>query len=105
MKNNIIPQIVFDYEDEEADYISECLTTLIETVEGTVPGNRQFGLNSEYLSYPQEEAENLFAIDLSEKVDEFMPEIQIIDTQFNMEIDGKVHAIVTIGKGDEGDDD
>ena len=34
-----------------------------------------------------------------------MPEIQIIDTQFNMEIDGKVHAIVTIGKGDEGDDD
>lgn len=62
---------------EEADLISERLNALMAVREGTMPGNRAFGLPMEFLSAPVRDARGRFAIELQEKADRYLPGIII----------------------------
>ena len=55
--------------------IDEELKALILSPEGTIPGSRNFGLAGEFLSRPPNEAVNILAMELEEKVETFIPEI------------------------------
>lgn len=74
--------------------INEQLKTLILSVEGTIPGNRDFGLAREFISYPPREAINMFAMELESKVAIFIPEITIARVERQApETDGDVTPI------------
>ena len=60
-----------DYEELEA--YDEQLQCLISTVEGTLPGSRGFGLDPDITDKTPDDALNLFAMDLQEKVEKFIP--------------------------------
>ena len=80
------------------------LETLIHSVEQTIPGSRAFGLPQDYLDMPLVEAENLFAAELQDKVDEFIPEISIAEVTGEMSgLDGKLELTVRIERR-QGDD-
>ena len=49
------------------------LKALILATEGMIPGSRNFGLAGEFLTRPPLEAANLLAIELEEKVSEYIP--------------------------------
>ena len=46
-----------------------------------IPGSRNFGLAGEFLTRPPLEAANLLAIELEEKVSEYIPEITIASVE------------------------
>lgn len=57
------------------------LKALILATEGMIPGSRNFGLAGEFLTRPPLEAANLLAIELEEKVSEYIPEITIASVE------------------------
>ena len=57
------------------------LKALILATEGMIPGSRNFGLAGEFLTRPPLEAANLLAIELEEKVPEYIPEITIASVE------------------------
>lgn len=57
------------------------LKSLILATEGMIPGSRNFGLAGEFLTRPPLEAANLLAIELEEKVSEYIPEITIASVE------------------------
>lgn len=62
---------------DEIDIISQRLNALMITREGTMPGNRAFGLPMEFLSAPVGDARGRFAIELQEKADRYIPNVII----------------------------
>ena len=59
------------------------LKALILSTEGTIPGSRNFGLAGEFLTRPPLEAVNLLAMELEEKVEEYIPEITIANVELH----------------------
>lgn len=57
------------------------LKALILATEGMIPGSRNFGLAGEFLTRPPLEAANLLAIELEEKVPEYISEITIASVE------------------------
>lgn len=90
----------YEYNGNNAKYYQECLSTLLTTIEGTYPGDRRFGMDSEYISLPPNEAKNLFIIDLHEKINEYIPGIEVEDVTFSS--DGQnLKAHIKLRKGGE----
>ena len=82
--------------------IDEELKALILSPEGTIPGNRNFGLAGEFLSRPPNEAVNILAMELEEKVEAFIPEITIanVEGNFGSNIEGMRMTIYVEGTDD-----
>ena len=59
------------------------LKALILSTEGTIPGSRNFGLTGDFLTRPPLEAANILAIELEEKVAEYIPEITISSVELH----------------------
>lgn len=79
------------------------IKTLLTSTETTLPGSRGFGLNAEYISLEPQVAMNMFAVDLYEKVEEFIPEINIKDITWTAEDTGKVSPTIYIEGREESD--
>ncbi|MCU6685659.1 hypothetical protein OCV99_03645 [Dorea acetigenes] len=67
--------------DVDIGRIDTELKSLILTTEGTIPGSRGFGLAGEFLSMIPNEAANVLAIELEEKVETYIPEITIANVE------------------------
>lgn len=81
------------------------LETLIHCVEQTIPGSRNFGLPQDYLDLPLVEAENLFAAELQDKVDIYIPEISIAEVTSDLDgLTGSIQMDVNIERR-QGEDD
>ncbi len=64
------------------------LRSLILSRERTIPGSRGFGLSGDFVDLPSYEAASEFAVELEEKVDAFIPEIDIAEVHTEMNING-----------------
>lgn len=80
----------------EVNRIDTQLKALILSMEGTIPGSRGFGLAREFMSRPPHEAMNLLAIELEEKVEEFIPEITIANVEGNADVDGSIEPTIYV---------
>lgn len=76
------------------DRIGQKLNVLMATMEGTMPGNRAFGLPMEFLSAPVRDARGRFAIELQEKADRYIPGILVRSVSGDIRGDGE--EIMTI---------
>ena len=72
------------------------LKALILTRERTIPGSRGFGLSGDHLDAPCYEVASAFGVELEEKVDVYIPEIDIAEVQVDADIDGTVDARVAV---------
>lgn len=92
----------FNYMEAEvvAD-IQKNIRCLFATPEGTIPGDRSFGLSQEYIEAPRPIAENLLALDVYEKVETYEPRAVVKDIIFGSEADGQLRAIVLIGANED----
>ena len=59
------------------DEIDVRLRTLILCTERTIPGSRAFGLTGDFIDANLNEAQNIFALELQEKADIFITEINV----------------------------
>lgn len=69
-------------------------------MEGTLPGSRGFGLDPDILDQTPEDALNLFAMDLQEKVEKFIPGIGIANVTGQMGDESSLETQIYIERRD-----
>lgn len=80
---------ILGIDDEKMiERIDSQLRSLILSRERTIPGSRGFGLSCEFIDMLSPDAVNEFAIELEEKVDQFIPEISIAGVYANRDVLG-----------------
>lgn len=84
--------------DEQEDVL-RCLRTLVMTPEGTVPLDREFGINNAILGYPIDVAQNLLAVELINKVDRYEPRATVLEVELSTDDSGQLIAKVVISGG------
>lgn len=82
--------------ESSVERVNAQLRSLILSRERTIPGSRGFGLSGDFVDLPSYEAASEFAVELEEKVDEFIPEIDISEVRTQMNINGTNHTQVFI---------
>ncbi|MFG6347827.1 MAG: hypothetical protein K1W15_03795 [Lachnospiraceae bacterium] len=96
----------FNYLDAtRLEEIQRNLGCLYGTAEGTCPGDRHFGIDQSFESYPLNVAQNLFALEVIEKTEEYESRAEILDISFSYEEDGNMTPRITIGLKDMEEDD
>ncbi len=96
----------FDYLDATGlEEIQRNLGCLYGTAEGTCPGDRHFGIDQSFESYPLNVAQNMFALEVIEKTEEYESRAEILDISFSYEEDGNMTPRITIGLKDSEDED
>ena len=89
-----------DIDYEELETYDERLQCLISTVEGTLPGSRGFGLDPEITDKMPDDALNLFAMDLQEKAEKFIPGIGIANVTGKMNEESSLETQIYIERRD-----
>lgn len=95
-------------ENTDEDVINkyqEQLTVLCSTIAGTVPLDREFGIDATCLSQSVEVAEALLSVEIMEKVEKYIPELVVNSVDFEYMIDGKLTPIISVGYNDDNEDE
>lgn len=92
----------FDFQMELAfsgDALAELdrsLTLLLSTREGTLPLNREFGINMDFLDLPPETAKSLYTAEITKKVAKFIPSVRVQEVRWSAGDDGQLKSRVVI---------
>ena len=87
--------------DNDIALLYSRLNALTLSTEGTLPGNRAFGLKRDFLSRPPRQARNLFAIELSEKAAIYVPEVKIKAVDGEVSGEGMEDMIVHVERSNK----
>ncbi len=99
-----LSMIGFDYcNATELEEIQQNLIMLYGTAAGTCPGDRSFGLDQSFESYPINVAQNLFALEVIEKTEMYENRVEVLDVDFEHAEDGSLMPKIIIGKRDADD--
>ena len=83
----------------DASFVQEIdvrLRTLILCTENTIPGSRAFGLPRDYLDSNLNEAQNLFAIELQDKADRYVPEVSVESVSIDYDLHGLLSGTINV---------
>lgn len=80
----------------EQEDVLRCLRTLIMTPAGTVPLDRDFGIDNSLLGYPADVAQNLLAVEIIQKVMKYEPRASVQEVELESTPDGLTTAKVVI---------
>lgn len=70
------------YERELREEILDKVTFLLTCIKGTIPMNREIGLDPDIVSSPAYVAQNLYTISAIELIDEFEPRASVEEVSF-----------------------
>lgn len=93
---------LFDFQLEytfTGDWLAELdrqLSLLLSTREGTMPLDREFGLNMDFLDMPPEAAKSLYTAEVTEKVAKFIPAVRVQAVTWNPAAGGELKPKVVI---------
>lgn len=94
--------VLYDFQLEytfTGDYLAELdrqMALLLSTREGTMPLDRSFGLNMDFVDMPPETAKSLYAAEVTEKVAKFIPTVRVKEITWNRTESGKLNPKVVI---------
>lgn len=94
-----------DTDEEVINKYQEQLTVLCSTIAGTVPLDREFGIDAACLSQSAEVAEALLSVEIMEKVEKYIPKLVVNSVDFEYTTDGKLTPIISVGYNDEVEDE
>ena len=69
-----------------ADWLADLdrqLAFLLSTREGTMPLDREFGLNMDFVDMPPEVAKSLYTAEVTEKVAKFIPTVRVQEVKWS----------------------
>lgn len=81
-------EIVGIDDKNELNRVDSQLRSLILSIERTIPGSRGFGMSDLFIDMSSPDAVNAFALELEEKVDQFIPEISIAGVYAEPDLNG-----------------
>jgi len=101
------PEVViigFDYLNAtELEEMQRNLDLLYSTAEGTCPGDRKFGLDQTFESYPTNVAQNLFALEVIEKTEIYEDKAEVLSIEYTQAEDGNLTPKIVIGQKEPDD--
>ncbi len=97
-------QFAFDAA-EQIDLYRRQLMTLYATAEGTCPGDRNFGLSNEYQDEPPPVAESTYALEVYNKTEQYVPQVEVLDIEFEHDLEGGMRPKIRIGLNEEYDEE
>jgi hypothetical protein len=80
------------------------LSALLSTPKGTMPGDRNYGIDYSFMDLPLEAAENTFAVEAMNAVDEYINDVSIDSVDFDI-INDKIVANINLVENDEETDE
>lgn len=97
----------FDYMTEgTVAEIQRNVSALIATPEGSCPGDRSYGISTEFIGMPIDVARNLSALSVIEKLEIYEPRVELIDVSTESDpISGSIKNIFTFGPNSEYEDE
>ena len=94
--------IIRSNELSETEDLYKQLNNLLSTRKGTVPINRDFGLDWNVLSKPLDEAESDFVAELMEQIEAYIPELKASEIAFAVDPEnGKIVPTITIERSED----
>ena len=81
--------------------ILQNIALLLCTKKGTIPLNRDFGLDMKFIDKPIEVAETIAYTEVTEAVEEYEPRATVIDVAFQKSSSGKMILIAEVEITDE----
>jgi phage baseplate assembly protein W len=75
------------------------ITLLLTTPVGTMPLDREFGTDWSFLDTPSEMAKSLFAAEIADKIETFIPEVRVEAVEWTVGEDGSLIPKVVITNG------
>lgn len=85
-----------DMSTTELQRIDIRIRTLLQCLERTIPGSRNFGLAGEFLDEPVNEAANIMIAELQEKMDIYIPEVTVRTVNTEYDTTGRLQIEIMI---------
>jgi uncharacterized protein len=95
---------MYDVEIEASEDITEDeienLKLLYTTPIGTIPMEREKGIDTSFISMPVESAKNLYSVEIIKKTRQYSDGIEVSSIAFASDSDGRIIAKVVIYRGE-----
>ena len=95
---------IFAYQEAEKEDIIRCLKLLYSTIEGTMPMDRDFGLNSDFLGKPIPVAQNELALELVKKTNQYESRVSVEKVTYHESEEGQIIPVIHLVKGEDEDE-
>ena len=100
------PVLDFDFENaSQLELYRRRLEMLYSTVEGSCPGDRNFGLAADWQDETSEVAKSTYSLEVTNKTEEYVPEVEIVDISFEHGEDGVLIPRIVFELNDEMEED
>ena len=96
---NISPfdfQLQFTFAHDAMAELDRKLALLYSTREGTMPLDREFGINMDFVDMPPEVAKSLYTAEITKKTAQFIPEVRVQSVQWTHGGEGVFYPKVVI---------
>lgn len=89
------------FSEEEFADVKKCLETLLSIREGSQPMDRAFGIDLDNVTgYPLNVAQNMLALEITEKVRVYEPRAQVKNIEFKTSISGQIKPYIYFAKAE-----
>lgn len=98
---------LFNFESEDLEDIELCLKCLYGTRKGSMPMDRDFGIDYVGITdLPMELAQNQLALNIIEQTEKYEPRVAVTEVTFESDVKtGTLRAYVHLEKNEEEDED
>lgn len=86
--------------DEDIEDLADRASCLFSSIEGTVPGDRDFGLSPDYIDAPDPIARNIFTMSVMEKTEKYIPQLTIKEVSFE-KTDVGLRAVIELARNED----
>lgn len=84
----------------DSEDVLTCVRTIVMTPAGTVPLDRDFGIDISCLDLPLPVAQNMLTLEVVQKVELYEPRVKVDEVALSLTGDGQVTAKVVLSSGD-----
>ena len=89
-------KLEYTFADQWQEELDRQLALLLSTVEGSMPLDREFGVNMDYIDKPIEVAKSLYAAEVTKKILKFIDKVRVEEITWQWTENGTLRPKVAI---------
>lgn len=93
---NALYDVQLEYTGGGAEALDAQLRLLLSTREGSIPLDREFGLNLDFTDRPAAAVKTLYTAEVTKKTAKFIPSVRVLEVSWTGTGEGKLQAKVVI---------
>jgi hypothetical protein len=86
----------YTFQDDALKELDRQLTLLLSTQAGTMPLDREFGIQQNYVDKPPEVVKSLYTAEVTKKVTQFIPWVRVYEVTWDASEQGHIKTKVVI---------